>query len=397
MTVSIHNNLRKRSLFGIFWGLLFILVMYGGATIISGMLHKGISGFSKDSVFILPGKPSESKEGYPYEEAWNITDMDLKIIKARLGTSLNICPASSIYSLPVSTFSGSFSATLRAVPPEYVQIEKPSIVTGRYINRNDNEQAAKVCVIGTEVYRSLFPEGGCCLGSTVIIAGNSFTVVGVDSGGGNFSVNGKTDMSIAIPLRTWEMLTNRMGSYDFLCLSPASDKICEEVISLLAEEHGFLSTDALACSIVSVSRMTKAIDQIIALVNILIWVIGIGTLFSGIVGAISFTIINLKERAREIGIRRAIGAGKSQILMMIILETLGEESYRCILAVLVSAMILLMAERLLGFTGMLVNQSFIMLSGISYLTIVSITIIICIVIVNRLCENVPIQVLNNYE
>ena len=143
--------------------------------------------------------------------------------------------------------------------------------------------------------------------------------------------------------------------------------------------------------------MTKAIDQIIALVNILIWVIGIGTLFSGIVGAISFTIINLKERAREIGIRRAIGAGKSQILMMIILETLGEESYRCILAVLVSAMILLMAERLLGFTGMLVNQSFIMLSGISYLTIVSITMIICIVIVNRLCENVPIQVLNNYE
>ena len=231
----------------------------------------------------------------------------------------------------------------------------------------------------------------------MIIAGNSFTVVGVDSGGGNFSVNGKTDMSIAIPLRTWEMLTNRMGSYDFLCLSPASDKICEEVISLLAEEHGFLSTDALACSIVSVSRMTKAIDQIIALVNILIWVIGIGTLFSGIVGAISFTIINLKERAREIGIRRAIGAGKSQILMMIILETLGEESYRCILAVLVSAMILLMAERLLGFTGMLVNQSFIMLSGISYLTIVSITMIICIVIVNRLCENVPIQVLNNYE
>ena len=144
-------------------------------------------------------------------------------------------------------------------------------------------------------------------------------------------------------------------------------------------------------------RLVKAIDQIIALVNILIWVIGIGTLFSGIVGAISFTIINLKERAREIGIRRAIGAGKSQILMMIILETLGEESYRCILAVLVSAMILLMAERLLGFTGMLVNQSFIMLSGISYLTIVSITMIICIVIVNRLCENVPIQVLNNYE
>lgn len=313
--------------FGVFWGIFMLVLLSGGGNGLKQMLWAQFAGFATNSGFSFSNTTSLAYKGFNKGRYWNLTAKDLENVRKTVSGIDVITGEVSEWNKSVIFKEKKYEgAVLKGLYSEYNSIEKQPLKFGRFINEIDCHESRKVAVLGFEVYKSLFPNGNDPCGEYVSVDGVHYRIIGVSTSESNVSVNGSTRESVMVPCPT---LAKTYGSGDELDLFAYTAKpgckvsdIAEEVASLLKASHLIHPDDKQAVASLDAEAEFSMVDNLFLGLEVLIWMVGLGTLFAGAIGVSNIMIVTIKERTSEIGIRRAIGAHTSDILMQIISECL---------------------------------------------------------------------------
>ena len=325
---AISRN-RSRSLltgFGVFWGIFMLLSLMGGGQGLKDMLTGVLSGFATNSGFIIPGETSMPYKGFRSGRTWSMELSDIERLRREIPEIDAVTGSMGMWGSTVVFEDRESDCQGRGVMPEYARIEEPRMAYGRYINQVDIDQERKVCVLGKRIYKNLFPDGGDPCGLYVRMGDIWFQVVGVDMNNGNIGVNGTADEALTIPMSVLQKLYNRGTSVDFICMTARPGYKIKDILAksreILFREHFIDPSDKKAIFEINAEELFSIMDNLFKGVNLLIWLVGFGTLLAAAIGVSNIMMVTVKERTTEIGIRRAIGATPNMILSQVMMESM---------------------------------------------------------------------------
>jgi putative ABC transport system permease protein len=320
----IKNKLRAfLTGFSVAWGIFMLIILLGSGNGFENAMDKAFESSMENAMYIYPGKTTKEYKGLKPGRYLRLTNDDFKNIKQNIQ---EIELISSLYYLPgqnLIAYNGkSVKFRIFTVHPDYQTIDRLIILEGRFINDIDIHEKRKVAVISSEIKEELFNHKDA-IGEYVIVNGFMVKVVGV------FKDNDRdnSDECVYLPLTTAQLLSGGTKNIHMLQLTiPASSKI-QEAINIeerirkeIADLHKFDPEDERALYISNSMEQAGRYRTIIDSIRLFVWVIGIMTIVAGIVGVGNIMTIVVKERTREIGIRKALGARPVSIIGMIMQE-----------------------------------------------------------------------------
>ena len=338
---------RSRTLltgFGIFWGIFMLLVMLGGGNGLKAILSQNFEGFASNAIIAGTNRTSKPYGGFKRDRYWTMDKSDIEAIKTLVPEAEIVTMMDADWGSSVAYEENTFSGIIKGLTNEYAGVESPQMMFGRWLNEVDCIQERKVCVIGKRVWSNLFPEGDDPTGKYVKVKNSYFQVIGVDGRNGGININGSPNQSVVIPYPLMDKMNNSGGKFDMICLTAKegadSDVLQEKVRGLLSRRHSIAPDDKNALMMLDTEKIFKIVDNLFTGVNILVILVGLGTLLAGAIGVSNIMMVTVKERTTEIGIRRAIGATPKMILSQIITESIGLTILAGMLGILFSVLIL---------------------------------------------------------
>lgn len=342
---------KSRSLltgFGVFWGIFMLLFMIGGGQGVKALVAKELDGFATNSGFVVPARTSIAYKGFKKERSWRMTTQDIESIQKNVPEVDVISGVLSMWDSKVTYEEREADCSGKGVHPDYAAIDSPTIRYGRYINEIDIKQERKVCVIGKSIYNDLFPEGGDPCGKYVKMGDVYYEVVGVDYHTGAININGRSEESVTIPISVLQKVYNRGNRVDFICLTAKPGCSIKDVLvkvrGILSKQHLFSPEDKKAVMEINAEELFQIMDKLFGGLNLLIWLVGFGTLLAAAIGVSNIMMVTVRERTTEIGIRRAIGATPNMILSQIMSESIILTIVSGMMGILVSVAGLSVAE-----------------------------------------------------
>ena len=381
--VTITRN-KMRSLLtglGVFWGILMLIVMMGFGTGFQRGVAEGLDGVAMNSCFMWPGRTGEAYRGFQRGRHWNIQSRDVEILRRSIPEIDVLSPVlfggSSENNVMWGDTHGTFN--VRGFHYNFQHIENPFLTQGRFINEIDIMQRRKVCVIGTNVAEELFPAGVDPIGQHIRVNGIYYQVVGVSQGVSNVSLNGRTADAISIPFTTMQQVGNFGTTVHMLTATARSgyrvSVIEERMREILKANNNISPTDRQAIWSNNMEEQFRMFNNLFIGIAILIWIVGSGTLIAGIVGVSNIMVVTIKERTKEIGIRRALGAKPRQIISQIMAESLLLTSIAGLLGLSFGVLGLYIAETIWYVN---LESTFFAAPEVSFTTAVTSTIILII-------------------
>lgn len=312
--------------FGVFWGVFMLVGLVGGGDGLKGLLSNNLAGFATNSAIVWAQPTTKPYHGFRKGRQWNLTYKDVKRVRAQVPELDVITPTITRWGSKATHDDRSSSGIVKGVLPDMQRVSEPKMLYGRYINQMDIVQGRKVCVIGKQVYKNLFPKGGDPCGDVIRIDSVYFSVVGVNYADGNMNVNGNDQQAIYMPLSLVQQIYNRGESIDMICVTGrpgvTMSDITDRIRTVIALDHHVDPKDEKGVMVFNTEMMFSIVDNMFTGINLLIWLVGIGTLLAGAIGVSNIMMVTVRERTVEIGIRRAIGATPRMILSQIIQESI---------------------------------------------------------------------------
>lgn len=330
-TIARNKTRSILTAFGVFWGIFILVILLScGNGFKNGMMRQ-IEGFATNSAFVFTMPTTEAYKGYQKGRQWEFEMSDIQSIKNNVKGIDIITPVTSVYTYNgdnnvfYSTKGGSFG--IKGVSPEYNEVERSKLLYGRFINETDIIEGRKVCVIGKKVYEDIIGLDKDPVGLMIKARGIYYQVVGVvQTYNENVMINGNLNETVLLPLTTMQKAYNLGDKFELLVFTAAKGSnikdLQESVKDIIKERHDISPTDNEAVMSVDFEQLFKVFEALFTGIAVLIWIVGIGTLMSGVVGVSNIMLVTIKERTREIGIRRALGAKPSLIIKQVMEESL---------------------------------------------------------------------------
>ena len=325
-----QNKLRSfLTAFGVFWGIFLLLIMLGAGKGLQNGAMDDFSNRATNSLYIWTRPTTIPYKGFPIGRRFYFDNEDIEALRQNIPEIQHLGPRNQIgghrgvANVARGLKDGAFS--ISGDYPEYRLIQLLEITAGRFINDLDMRDRRKVAVIGTRVREVLFEKEENPLGEYILVKGVYFKVVGV------FTTNSEGDQAeeetqtVFIPFSTFQHAFNYGKRVSWFSITsqphvPAS-AVEKKAIALLAERHQVSPEDQTAFGSYNVENEYRKMVNLFKGINILTWFVGTFTLIAGVIGVSNIMLIIVKERTREIGIRRAIGATPFNILSQIITES----------------------------------------------------------------------------
>jgi putative ABC transport system permease protein len=324
-TIS-KNKLRTfLTAFSVAWGIFILMVLLGfGNGFHQGVVHQFRS-VATNSIWINGGETSMPYKGMsPGKRIWfnnqDFHDISTKIDGVENSTARYYCWGEFIirYKDKYSSFEV-FGAS-----PNHQYIENQTTVNGRFINELDMKERRKICVIGVDVAPVLFGDEDP-IGKYIDVRGIQYKVVGVfEAAGGEGQLK-----RIFIPLSTAQLAYNepiRVHNIMFTAGNASvkeSEEMVQQVKQILSQNHVFHPDDPRAVRVWNNVDQFQKFSNLFAGINMFLWVVGLGTIIAGIVGVSNIMLIVVKERTREIGVRKALGATPGSIIGLFLQESIA--------------------------------------------------------------------------
>mgnify|MGYP004530600443 CR=1 FL=1 len=325
-TLSRNKSRTLLTGFGIFWGMFMLLTMSGGGAGLKALLQRNFAGFATNSVIMAPNVTSKPYKGFMRGRRWSMHLDDVEYLRQAVPEAEVISPVISFWSRDAVYSDKSFTAILKGNTADYALIETPEMKYGRFISEMDIIQKRKVCVIGNRVWQTLFGRGVNPCGKFIRVGGTWLEVIGVNVSESNMSINGPAEESIVVPIDVLQMIYHTGSEVELVAMTarpgvPASD-IQERARQALYRKYYVAPDDKTAMFVVNAEKMYSIVDNLYRGLNILVWLVGLGTLLAGAIGVSNIMMVTVRERTTEIGIRRAIGATPRMILGQIMTESI---------------------------------------------------------------------------
>ena len=319
---------RLMTAFGVFWGILLLTLLVGTGTGLDNGIVSKVKSLSPNELFLRPQETSMPYRGFGRGRKWLLNSHDKELIRGRFGQMVKAySPVNYAGYQNVVINDQSHPFLVSGVDPQFVSLIPQRVTTGRFINDIDMLEHRKVCVIGEHVAEVLFNSPEEAIGSNISVNGMALTVVGVTHCTNRHILIGiDLSESVLMPLPTEQAAYGRGDEIDF-CSVTMDDAFPMEqqkgqIVALIKENHVIHPDDELAITAPTVGEESVMYNNAITGVNILIWIVGLGTLMAGLIGITNIMLVSVRERTREIGIRRAVGATPRHIIKEIMLESL---------------------------------------------------------------------------
>lgn len=322
---TLRNNKLRTSLtgFSVAWGIFMLIILLGMSRGVFNSFQEGMSSQSTASIQVWSGNTGKPYKGYKEGRYIPLKEDDTKAVER--DNSHTVHNASAVIYGPSSTISTRhdyISNYYQGVYPNELEMRGRKIKSGRFINDKDLEERRKVMVLAERNAAQLFPDGSDPIGQFVTFNGLSFKIIGI--------YTTRWGQDTYIPYTTAAMLagnTDEIGSMvvELQNVSSLEDGEAVEkgVRTTLAAQHNFDPEDDSAVWIWNRFTQNITMNQGLNILNIAIWLIGLFTMLSGIIGVSNIMFVSVRERTHEIGIRRAIGAKPRNILVQIIMESVA--------------------------------------------------------------------------
>jgi putative ABC transport system permease protein len=307
--------------FSVAWGIFILIILLGAGKGLRNGAEKQFMSDAINSLNVEPGQTTMPYKGLKPGRRIQLTTEDFNLINNKVK---HIEYSSAVYNgrnsseMSYKNRYGTF--TVRSCMPDHDYLENATTIQGRFINELDIREYRKVCSIAVPVKETLFKDEDP-INKFIDVAGIPFKVVGVFTDPGNGD-----NQRIYIPLTTAQRAFNGKNNIDIIWSSIDkegvfnSEGMLNQIRTMMATRHNFDPADLSAVRIENWSEEYKRIMNMLDGIKIFIWVIGIFTLIAGVVGVSNIMMIIVKERTKEIGIRKAIGATPTSIVMMIVQE-----------------------------------------------------------------------------
>lgn len=333
---EIINSLQKQKLrsgltaFGVFWGIFMLVILLGFGTGFGNKIE-AIFGDAKNVVIFWPSNTTQlSFEGLGKGRSVKFTEADVEAIRQKVSSVGTVDGKNNLGMWGAAQYvvygneSGSFS--VNGSHPGWEPFEFLKVIEGRYVNALDEKEKRKVAVIGTRVQEVLFKEGKNPIGEAINVNGVQFIVVGIykstEPGDGAQQANGK----IILPNQTLRYAFNQLDAFQMIFFTPAPGysafDVEREVKKLLYERHRIHPDDSGVIGGFNMEQIYQQNKGLVAGIIGFSWMVAIGTIIAGVIGVGNIMLVVVKERTREIGLRKAMGATPTNISLMIIHESL---------------------------------------------------------------------------
>lgn len=310
--------------FSIAWGIFMLIVLLGAGNGLKNGITANFSSRAKNAVSVGTGYVSMPYKGLPVDRQVKFDNKDYDLLRNKI-PEVDYVSAQIERRSTISFEKEYGSWGMNGVYPDAAYISNIDMSTGsgRFINQIDMDQRRKVIVINTEMEQVLF-KGGEALGKYVTADGIAYQVVGVYK-----DETGRTNVPSFVPFSTAQSLYGKgynVDRLDFtvkgLTTMPENEAFIKRLREKLGALHNFDPEDKSAIWIWNTAEDAVQTEAIFGGITMFIWIVGIASLIAGIVGVGNIMLITVKERTREFGIRKAIGANPYSILKLVLLESI---------------------------------------------------------------------------
>jgi len=326
---EIYSTIQKNKLrtvltgFSVAWGIFMLILLLGSGTGIENGVKNEFRNVATNSIWVHRGQTSKPFKGLQPGRKIEFTNADYDEIKTNLEGVEHITARYYLWNTNLITYKKEYGAfNIIAFHPDHKFLENTLLNEGRLINELDVSRARKVATIGTLVKEQLFKDESA-VGKFITINGVPFKVIGV-----HFDEGSEMHLRlIYLPVSTAQKVFgggNKIHAYMFTVgnASVEQGRAMEKAVrNKMALRHNFSPDDPKALRVLNTVERFQKFVNLFSGIRIFIWIIGIGTIIAGIVGISNIMLISVKERTREIGIRKALGATPGSIVNLILSES----------------------------------------------------------------------------
>lgn len=315
---------------GVAWGIAVLIILIALTNGLRNGVQAGFSDFATNSIFVWSQGTSMAYKGLPKGRYFNFKTQDVSLLKDRFPELKYVSPRNQL-----GGFRGSNNVTRNEKTgafdiygdyPEFIEQQPMDIMEGRFISYSDIQDKRKVAVIGSDVVNGLYDKYEEVIGSYVKINGINFLVVGTFKSANSNGDDEEDANTIYIPFTTFSQAFNRADNVGWMAITAYDNTnitdLKPKIMATIREQRSVHPDDERAIGNFDLAQEFNRISGLFSVLSLVGFVVGILVLFSGGVGITNIMLIVIKERNKEIGIRRALGASPWSIRVQIFQESL---------------------------------------------------------------------------
>lgn len=317
--------------FGVFWGIFILVILLAASNGLENGIRKGFDGIATNTMFMWTQTTSKPYKGLPKTRRYDFKNSDVDALKQKFPDLLYVSPRNQlgdfngVSNVVRGTKTGAY--TIYGDYPELIKQEQMDIVKGRFVNQQDILLKRKVTVIGQGVINELYKNAEEVMGTYIKINGVNFMVVGVYNSKGQNNGNAESaQKNIFIPFTTFQQAFNFGDKVGWMALTAKDEASITElrpgILAFIRERHYIHPDDERAVGNFDLFAEFQKVQDLFMVLKFIAYFVGTLVLLSGIIGISNIMLIVVKERTKEIGIRRALGATPGAIRSQILLEAI---------------------------------------------------------------------------
>ena len=316
--------------FGVFWGIFILIILLAAGNGFEKGVKLDFDGIATNTMFMWTRTVTKSYKGLPKGREYNFKLADVETIKENVQHLRFVSPRNQL---------GGFRGTNNVIRginagaynvygdyPEIIKQEPMDITAGRFLNYSDINEKRKVAVIGEGVKAGLYDKNEDVLGTYIKISGVSFMVIGTYDKKSSDGDEEENQNQIFVPFTSFSQAFNRADRVGWMAITAEDNypitEIKENIFNIIKENHKIHPEDERAVGHFDLFEEYSRVDRLFSALRLVAYFVGILVLISGIIGVSNIMLIVVKERTKEIGIRRALGESPWSIRLQIIMESI---------------------------------------------------------------------------
>lgn len=316
--------------FGVFWGILILIILLAAGKGLENGIKTDFGDIATNTMFMWSQTTSKEYQGLPKGRRFNFKIEDVASLWQNIPNLRFISPRNQL-----GGFRGG-NNVVRGIKvgafnvygdyPEIIKQDPMTITSGRFINQSDINEKRKIAIIGDGVKTALYDKGEAVLGSYIKVQGVNFMVVGTYKKNSNNGDGEEGQKEIFVPFTAFSQAFNRGNDVGWMAITAVDGasitNLKEDIISLMKVNRKVHPEDTRAIGNFDLYEQYNRVESLFVAMRLIAYFVGILVLISGIIGVSNIMLIVVKERTKEIGIRRALGEDPWSIKLQILMESI---------------------------------------------------------------------------
>lgn len=316
--------------FGVFWGIFILVILLAAGKGLENGVKQGFSGIATNTMFMWTQTTSKAYKGLPKTRRYDFRNSDVDALKHSLPDLMYVSPRNQLggFGGANNVVRGTKTSAFDVYGdyPELIKQQPMDIIKGRFLNYQDIDLKRKVAIIGEGVIKELYEKDEEVIGTYIKASGVNFLVVGVYKAKGNNGNAEQEQKNIFVPFTSFQQAFNYGDKVGWMAITANDDasitKLKPKILEIIKERHSINPDDDRAIGNFDLYEEFSKIQSLFTILQFIAFFVGTLVLLSGVIGISNIMLIVVKERTKEIGIRRAIGATPGAIRKQILTEAI---------------------------------------------------------------------------